>query len=56
MKRVVAVLLAMVLTMSLFASSAMAADDGVYTGTARAMKGDLTVEVTLEMERSRMYR
>ena len=52
MKRTLAVILALVLTLACFGTAAYATDtapvSGVFTGTARAMKGDLTVEVTLE--------
>ena len=45
MKRTLAVILALVLTLACFGTAAYATDtapvSGVFTGTARAMKGDL---------------
>ena len=50
MKRALAIVLAFVMMLSVFGASAVAesAVSGTFTGTARAMKGDLTVEVDLD--------
>ena len=50
MKRALAIVLAFVMMLSVFGSSAVSesAVSGTFTGTARAMKGDLTVEVDLD--------
>ena len=50
MKKALAIVLAFVMMLSVFGASAVAesAVSGTFTGTARAMKGDLTVEVDLD--------
>ena len=50
MKRALAIVLAFVMMLSVFGASAVAesAVSGTFTGTARAMKGDLTVKVDLD--------